>query len=76
MTSRNSAENQGITACRPPNSAICARVAPLVEHADQEEQRAGRDAVVQHLVDRARHARWCVKAAMPSITKPRCDTDE
>ena len=32
------------------------RVAPLVDHADQEEQRAGRDAVVDHDHQRALHA--------------------
>ena len=33
-----------------------ARVAALVDHADEEEQRAGRDAVVQHRQHRARDA--------------------
>ena len=33
-----------------------ARVSALVDHANQKEERPGRDAVVEHLVDRAFHA--------------------
>ena len=57
QTSRNSAENQGMTVLSPPNSAMSAGVAPVVEHAHHEEEGARRDAVVQHLVDGAHHRR-------------------
>ena len=51
-------------------------VPPLVEHADEEEQRAGRDAVADHHHQRALHALHACRAQMPSITKPRWLTDE
>ena len=43
--------------CSPPNSAMSAGVAAVVEHAHHEEERARRDAVVQHLVDGAHDRR-------------------
>ena len=52
-----------------------AGVAALVEHADEEEQRAGGEAVRQHREHAAADARL-VSAKMPSTTKPRCATDE
>ena len=38
---------------RPPNSLDFVRVAAVVEHADRQEERAGGNAVIEHLVDRA-----------------------
>ena len=45
-------------------------VGPLVDHADQQEEGAGDEAVVDHLEDRALEAlrRWKLK--IPSVTKP------
>ena len=45
------------------------------EHADDEEESAGGDAVRQHLIDRALDA-LTFSAQMPSTTKPRWLTDE
>ena len=53
-----------------------ARVAAVVDHADQEEERAGRDAVVDHLQDRALACPPGSPAKRPSITKPEVATDE
>jgi hypothetical protein len=53
-----------------------AGVAPVVDDADEEEERAGGDAVVDHLEDGARDAASVRRDARPSITKPRWLTDE
>ena len=47
------------------------RVPALVEKADQQEQRAGGDAVIQHLIHRAVACPACVNEKMPSTTNPR-----
>ena len=45
-----------------------ARVAAVVDDADEEEERAGRDAVVHHLEDGALRSTLGVAAKRPSIT--------
>ena len=50
---RNAATSRGMTAFEPAELGDQARVAAVREHADDHEERAGADAVVQHLVDRA-----------------------
>jgi hypothetical protein len=50
-------------------------VAPVVDDAEEEEERAGRDAVVDHLEHAALDRRGR-RAKRPSITYPRCATDE
>ena len=49
ITSVNTAAKIGATFCRPLQLGDLAGVAALVDHADEEEQRPGRDAVVDHL---------------------------
>ena len=53
-----------------------AGVAALVDHADEEEQRAGGDAVVDHLQDAALRGPGVVSAKVPRTMKPRWATDE
>ena len=53
-----------------------ARVAAVVDDAEEEEERAGRDAVVDHLEDARPRATPASAAKRPSITYPRCATDE
>jgi len=55
---------------RPPYSRF-QRCAAVVEHADEEEQRAGGNAVGEHLKT-APCMEMFWKAKMPSTTKPRC----
>ena len=49
VTTPKQAAKTGIGFATPPNAAIEPRVAALVEHADEQEQRAGREPVVHHL---------------------------
>ena len=72
-TASRSAKNTAKTGIDLPQAAEVGdlpRVAALVEHADQEEERARREAVVQHLVDRARSRRRRSARTCPSMTKP------
>ena len=73
--SRNAAISRGIDAPSARRTRDQARVPAIGEHADDEEQPAGADAVREHLVDRALHALTFI-AQMPSTTKPRWLTDE
>ena len=49
ITTVNTAARIGAAFCRPVQLGDLAGVAALVDHADEEEQGAGRDAVVDHL---------------------------
>ena len=53
---RNAAVSRGITLLQAAELADQARVPAVRQHADDEEEPAGADAVRQHLVDRALHA--------------------
>ena len=54
ITTVNTPASRGAGFCSPPQLGDLAGVAPLVDHPDQEEQGAGREAVVDHLQARRR----------------------
>ena len=73
---RNAPVSHGVTLASPPIFAQVARVGAFVDHPHQQEQRAGRQAVVHHLQHARRSCACSVNAKIPRTTNPRCDTDE
>ena len=61
---------------QPAIGGDLARVHAVVDHADAEEQRAGDDAVAEHLEDAALDALHACSEKMPMVTKPIWATDE
>ena len=53
---RNAATSCGMTVLQAAELRDQPRVPAVGQHADDEEEPAGADAVIQHLVDRALHA--------------------
>ena len=68
--------NTGILSRDPAVFGDQPRVPPLVDHADEQEEGAGREAVVDHLQDAAVQADAELRANIPSMTKPRWLTEE
>jgi len=65
----------GMARIRPPYSGDFAGMAPLIDHADDQEEHAGGDAVVD-LLEHEPAIPAVFSAKIPSVQKPRWLTEE